>query len=105
MSKIQQTMILRCDIDKTGKLQVTMDFFPKMPTMENYRSMREDRKGCIAVVNKFASQASELIKKMTEIGDDNSLSVRDAVQNTDIGSEAHAQFPSVLPEEKSGEAI
>lgn len=105
MSKIQQTMILRCEIDKNGKLQVTMDFFPKMPTMESYRTMREDRKGCIAVVNKFASQANETIKKMTEVRDDNTMSLRSKVQEPAIGSEAPPQLPYILSEEKSDKII
>ncbi len=65
--KIEQKLILTTSIGKDGNLEIKLDFYPKMPTIEEYKNLPQAKQGVVAVINKFATINKMAIKEMLEL--------------------------------------
>ena len=63
----EQRIIIAATVGKDGNIMIKLDFFPKMPTFEEYQKLPEAKRGCIAVINKFAALNKQFITELLEM--------------------------------------
>lgn len=61
----EQRIIVAATVGKDGNIVIKLDFFPKMPTFEEYQKMPPEKQGVIAIINKFAALNKEFIAELT----------------------------------------
>ncbi len=65
--KPQQKIILTATVDKNNHLSLNVDFYPKMPTAEEYNILPDDKKACVAVVNRLAKLNKDFIAELLKL--------------------------------------
>lgn len=60
----EQRIIIAATVGKDGNIVIKLDFFPKMPSFEDFQTLPQDKKGCIAVINKFAKLNKDFITQL-----------------------------------------
>ncbi len=86
MAKPEQRIIISAGVTKDGNIQMSVDFFPKMPTWEEFKKLPDNKRAVVAVINQFAKFNKEKIAEMMEM--------KPAVE----------QFPTVAQEEAKANA-
>lgn len=61
----EQRIIVAATVGKDGNIVIKLDFFPKMPTFEEYQKLPPEKQGVIAIINKFAGLNKEFIAELT----------------------------------------
>lgn len=62
----EQRIIIAATVGKDGNIVIKLDFFPKMPTFEQYQKLQPEKKGVISIVNKFAKMNKDFIDQLLE---------------------------------------
>lgn len=67
MAQPIQKIIITTVVNKEGNIDIKKDFWPHMPTQEEYQQMSEGRRATVAVINQLSNALDIIVKKMSEI--------------------------------------